>query len=75
MFTSRERGGTFFSQPNVDSSPFLDNFPGVTFAGIFSRKDFGHGDFIPYAKDSEQKSVQCEAHTLGVFYLIMSYTP
>ncbi|XP_076884000.1 F-box/LRR-repeat protein At5g63520-like [Bidens hawaiensis] len=59
MFTSRERGGTFFSQPNIDSSPFLDNFPGVTFAGIFSRKDFGRGDFIPYAKESEkQKSVQ-----------------
>ncbi|CAL0319837.1 unnamed protein product [Lupinus luteus] len=36
IFACYGRGESFFGHVNVDSSPFLENFPGVPLAGIFS---------------------------------------
>lgn len=75
VFTCCGRGESFFGQPNVDSSPFLDNFPGVTFAGTFCGGEIGRGDVNPYIKESrEQKSVWCCLHVYSAVYLLMSYT-
>ncbi|KAJ0938537.1 putative F-box domain-containing protein [Helianthus annuus] len=66
----------FFGQPNINISPFVDNFPGVTLGGTFCSGVFGRGVLTPCVKESqEQKAVQCCMHTKGVVYLIMSYTP
>ncbi|KVH98118.1 F-box domain, cyclin-like protein [Cynara cardunculus var. scolymus] len=75
VFTCCGRGESFFGQPNVDSSPFLDVFPGVTFAGTFCGGEIGRGDVNPYIKESqEQKSVWCCLHVYSAVYLVMSYT-
>ncbi|KAJ0950492.1 hypothetical protein HanPSC8_Chr02g0048891 [Helianthus annuus] len=69
-------GEEFFGQANINSSPFVDNFPGVTLGWTFCCRVFGRGVLTPYVKESqEQKAVQCCVHTEGVVYLIMSYTP
>ncbi|KAI3684421.1 hypothetical protein L6452_33645 [Arctium lappa] len=75
VFTCCGRGESFFGQTNVDSSPFLDNFPGVTFAGTFCGGEIGRGDGNPYIIESqEQKSVRCCLHVYSAVYLLMSYT-
>ncbi|MFS7910063.1 hypothetical protein Hanom_Chr02g00101901 [Helianthus anomalus] len=67
---------TFFGQANINSSPFVDNFPRVTLGGTFCCRVFGRGVITPYVKESqEQKAVQCCVHSKGTVYLIMSYTP
>ncbi|XP_035835238.1 F-box/LRR-repeat protein At5g63520-like isoform X1 [Helianthus annuus] len=69
-------GEEFFGRPNINSAPFVYNFPGVTLGGTFCCRVFGRGVLTPYVKESqEQKAVQCCVHTKGAVYLIMSYTP
>ncbi|PWA98288.1 F-box domain, FIST C domain protein [Artemisia annua] len=76
IFTCCGRGESFFGQSDVDSSPFLDNFPGVTFAGTFCGGEIGRGDLTSYVKESpEQKSIRCCLHVYSAVYLVMSYTP
>jgi len=41
VFACWGRGESFFGHSNVDSSPFLDNFPGVPMAGIFTYGEIG----------------------------------
>ncbi|KAJ0776099.1 putative F-box domain, FIST domain, F-box-like domain superfamily protein [Helianthus annuus] len=65
-----------FDKPNIKSSPFLDNFPGVTLGGSFCSSMIGRRVLTKYVKESqEQKEVQCCVHVNGSVYLIMSYTP
>ncbi|KAM0066325.1 putative F-box domain-containing protein [Helianthus debilis subsp. tardiflorus] len=73
IFSSWCRGMQFFVQPDFDSSPLRDNFPGVTLGGMFSVLEIGRGDSTLYAQ--EQNSARCCVHECGVVYLIMSYTP
>ncbi|KAI3737434.1 hypothetical protein L2E82_27436 [Cichorium intybus] len=76
IFTCCGRGESFFGKPNIDSSPFLENFPGVTLAGTFCGGEIGRGDLTPYVKESqEQKSARCCLHVYSAVYLLMSYTP
>ncbi|KAJ0638341.1 putative FIST, C-domain-containing protein [Helianthus annuus] len=76
LFTCCGRGESFFGQPNIDSSPFLDNFPGVTLGGTFCGGEIGRGDLTPYVKEpQEQKSVRCCLHVYSAVFLIMSYNP
>ncbi|KAJ0756264.1 F-box/LRR-repeat protein At5g63520 [Helianthus annuus] len=76
IFSSWRRGMPFFVQPDFDSSPLRDNFPGVTLGGMFSVLEIGRDDSTLYAKESqEQNSAGCCVHECGVVYLIMSYTP
>ncbi|KAI3806969.1 hypothetical protein L1987_22889 [Smallanthus sonchifolius] len=74
IFTCCGRGESFFGQPNIDSSPFLDTFPGVTLGGTFCGGEIGRGDLTAYVRESqEQKSVRCCLHVYSAVYLIMSY--
>ncbi|MFS7910146.1 hypothetical protein Hanom_Chr02g00102841 [Helianthus anomalus] len=69
-------GENFFGQSNIDSSPFLDNFPGVTLGGTLCRRVIGRGVLTAYPKESQgQKAVRSCVHPGGIVYLIMSYTP
>ncbi|KAI7755868.1 hypothetical protein M8C21_013496 [Ambrosia artemisiifolia] len=44
--------------PDINSSPFLDNFPGVTLGGTFCSRVIGCHVLTPYVKESqEQKAV------------------
>ncbi|KAF5808573.1 putative F-box domain-containing protein [Helianthus annuus] len=70
IFASMHRG-----QPNGDSSLFLENLPGVTFAGTMCLGEMWRGDLIPQ-ESQEQKSAQgCFLHRYNAVYLVMSYAP
>ncbi|KAL7616345.1 F-box/LRR-repeat protein At5g63520 [Lactuca sativa] len=76
VFTCCGRGESFFGKPNIDSSPFLNNFPDATLAGTFCGGEIGRGDLGAYVKESQQqKSVRCCLHVYSAVYLLMSYTP
>ncbi|MCD7448944.1 hypothetical protein HAX54_047556 [Datura stramonium] len=76
MFACYGRGKLFFGEPNVDASPFLENFPGVTFSGTFCNGEIAHGDLSSYEKGSkEHHSIRCSLHEFSTVYLVMSYTP
>ncbi|MFS7910149.1 hypothetical protein Hanom_Chr02g00102871 [Helianthus anomalus] len=73
IFTSPD--ASFFGQPDVNSSPFLDNFPGVAFGGTFCSRVIGRSVLTPYVKKfQEPKAVGCCVHAYCAVYLVMSYT-
>ncbi|KAJ0586891.1 hypothetical protein HanRHA438_Chr04g0155911 [Helianthus annuus] len=75
IFTYFGRGEPLFGQPNVDSSPFLDNCPSMTLSGTYSGWVLGRGDLNMYATESrEEKAVRSFMHECGAACLIMSYT-
>ncbi|XP_022994367.1 F-box/LRR-repeat protein At5g63520-like [Cucurbita maxima] len=41
IFSCHCRGPAYFGRPNVNTSPFTENFPGVPFAGVFCAKEIG----------------------------------
>ncbi|XP_055802089.1 F-box/LRR-repeat protein At5g63520-like [Solanum dulcamara] len=76
MFACYGRGKLFFGEPNVDASPFLENFPGVTFSGTYCNGEIACGDFSSYEKESKEHScIRCSLHEFSTVYLVMSYTP
>ncbi|XP_060175653.1 F-box/LRR-repeat protein At5g63520-like isoform X1 [Lycium barbarum] len=76
MFACYGRGKLFFGEPNVDASPFLENFPGVTFSGTYCNGEIANGDLSSYEKWSkEHSSIRCSLHENSTVYLVMSYTP
>ncbi|CAK7351493.1 unnamed protein product [Dovyalis caffra] len=64
VFSCWGRGESFFGHSNVDSSPFLDNFPGIPLAGIFCYGEIGRGFSMLNADDQgqEEKSKYCCLH-------------
>lgn len=75
MFSCCGRG-EFFLQPILDCSPFMENFPEITFSGTFSAAEIARGDLSPYGPVSEEhSSLRCCLHVYSTVYLIMSYTP
>ncbi|XP_049354153.1 F-box/LRR-repeat protein At5g63520-like isoform X2 [Solanum verrucosum] len=75
MFACYGRGKLYFGKPNVDASPFLENFPGVTFSGTYCNGEIAHGDFSLYENGSkEHSSTRCSLHEFSTVYLVMSYT-
>ncbi|KAH0760231.1 hypothetical protein KY290_023724 [Solanum tuberosum] len=76
MFACYGRGKLFFGEPNVDASPFLENFPGVTFSGTYCNGEIAHGDYCFYVKESKgQSCIRCSLHEFSTVYLVVSYTP
>ncbi|KAM3338395.1 F-box/LRR-repeat protein isoform X1 [Capsicum galapagoense] len=76
MFACCGRGKLFFGEPNVDSSPFLENFPGVTFSGTYCAGEIARADLSSYKQGSqEHSSIRCNLHVFSTVYLLMSYTP
>ncbi|KAI8543996.1 hypothetical protein RHMOL_Rhmol08G0261000 [Rhododendron molle] len=76
IFACSGRGESFFGRSNVDSSPFLDNFPGVPFAGTFCCGEICRGSSSLYSQGAqEQSDARCCMHVYSSCYLVMSYTP
>ncbi|KAF7134504.1 hypothetical protein RHSIM_Rhsim08G0191500 [Rhododendron simsii] len=76
IFACSGRGESFFGRSNVDSSPFLDNFPGVPFAGTFCCGEICRGSSSLYSREAqEQSDARCCLHVYSSCYLVMSYTP
>lgn len=68
--------GKPLGEANVASSPFLENFPDVTFAGSFCSGEICRGDSSSYGLLSEHSgSHRCCLHYYSSVYLVMSYTP
>lgn len=75
IFSCCGRGDSFFGKPGIDSAPFLDNFPGVTFGGTYCAGEIGRTEFILYDPDYEGGSISCYEHCYSAAYLVMSYSP
>ncbi|PNT11323.2 hypothetical protein POPTR_011G010200v4 [Populus trichocarpa] len=78
VFSCWGRGESFFGHSNVDSSPFLDNFPGIPMAGIFCYGEVGRGFTMLNAddhEDQEEKTSCCCLHVYSTIYVLVSYTP
>ncbi|TMW96808.1 hypothetical protein EJD97_006751 [Solanum chilense] len=76
MFACCGRGKLFFGEPNVDGSPFLEKFPGVTFSGTYCTGEIARADLSSYEQGSqEHSSISCNLHVFSTVYLVMSYTP
>ncbi|XP_050225671.1 F-box/LRR-repeat protein At5g63520 [Mercurialis annua] len=73
IFSCCGRGESFFECSNVDSSPFLENFAEVPFAGIFCGGEIGRGFSVSNAQE-EQEVSSC-LHVYSSVYLVLSYTP
>ncbi|EEF51761.1 conserved hypothetical protein [Ricinus communis] len=76
IFSCCGRGEAFFGSPNVDSSPFLENFPGVPLAGIFCGGEIGRSFSISNTLDDREESTPSRClHVFSSVYLVLSYTP
>ncbi|KAL0318878.1 UNVERIFIED_CONTAM: F-box/LRR-repeat protein [Sesamum angustifolium] len=76
IFSCCGRGDSFFGHPGIDSSPFLKNFPGVTFGGTYCAGEIGREKLSLYDQDIEEGgSVICSQHVYSAVYLVMSYCP
>ena len=78
VFSCWGRGESFFGHSNVDSSPFLDNFPGIPMAGIFCYGEVGRGFTMLNAddhEDQEENTSCCCLHVYSTIYVLVSYTP
>ncbi|XP_011073078.1 F-box/LRR-repeat protein At5g63520 [Sesamum indicum] len=76
IFSCCGRGDSFFGHPGIDSSPFLKNFPGVTFGGTYCAGEIGRGKLSLYDQGIEEGgSVKCSQHVYSAVYLVMSYCP
>ncbi|KAI3455057.1 hypothetical protein Pfo_011720 [Paulownia fortunei] len=76
IFSCCGRGDSFFGHPGIDSSPFLKNFPGVTFGGTYCAGEIGRGKLSLYDQDNEEGGlVRCSQHVYSAVYLVMSYCP
>lgn len=67
IFSCCGRGESFFGKPNVESSPVLDNFPGVAVSGMFCGGEIGRGPL-----DSTTNS---RLHVYSTVYMLLSYKP
>ncbi|KAL6181786.1 hypothetical protein ACLB2K_048435 [Fragaria x ananassa] len=73
IFACCGRGESFFGRVNVDSSPFVENFPGVPLGGVFCGGEIGRGSSM-LTKEA-QKDCKCILHVYSTIYLVLSYTP
>jgi small ligand-binding sensory domain FIST len=62
-------------QPSVDSSSFLDNFPGVTLGVTICNGKIRRDGLTGYVKESQEQEVVSCVDEFGATYLIMSYVP
>lgn len=75
IFSCYGRGGPFFTCENVDSSPFVENFPELPFAGIFCGGEIGRSSSNLLEEAQKKSPVSCSLHVYSSIYLVMSYTP
>ncbi|KAF7834000.1 F-box/LRR-repeat protein [Senna tora] len=75
VFACYGRGETFFGRPNVDSSPFSENFRGVPFSGLFCGGELARSCSTVNDEFERESCVSCCLHVYSTVYLVMSYTP
>ncbi|ESW09893.1 hypothetical protein PHAVU_009G165200 [Phaseolus vulgaris] len=75
IFACYGRGESFFGRHNVDSSPFLENFPGVPVSGIFCGGEMVRPCTTVIGQCEGASPVSCCLHVYSTVYLAMSYTP
>ncbi|KAL8123267.1 F-box/LRR-repeat protein At5g63520 isoform X2 [Apium graveolens] len=74
IFACIGREDGFLGKNDVDSTPFLENFPGVPLAGLYcGNSEICRSDSSLY--DQELGSYCCFAHSYSSVYFVMSYTP
>ncbi|KAL1814579.1 hypothetical protein ACET3Z_017153 [Daucus carota] len=74
IFACIGRDDRFFNKYDVDSTPFVENFPGVPLAGLYCGNfELCRGDSSSY--DQESGSYLSFAHSYSSVYFVMSYTP
>ncbi|XP_021775844.1 F-box/LRR-repeat protein At5g63520-like [Chenopodium quinoa] len=71
VFSCCGRGEFFFEKPNVDSSPFLDNFPNIPLAGMFCGTEIGRG----FPNLGQEEASESLLHAYSSIYLLLSYIP
>lgn len=76
IFSCCGRGRPFFNQTNVDSSPFLNNFPNIPMTGMFCSGEIARGNFCSMLSTSQENSaIRCPLHVYSTVYLLMTYIP
>ncbi|GAB2289379.1 hypothetical protein Dimus_023686 [Dionaea muscipula] len=76
IFTCCGRGESFFGEPNVDSSPILDNFPGIPLAGMFCCGEISRGPLISSNSGGQEASfTESCVHVYSAVYLVLTYDP
>lgn len=75
IFACYSRGESFFGRQNVDSSPFLENFPGVPVSGIFCGGEMVRPCTTVIGQCEGASPISCCLHVYSTVYLAMSYTP
>lgn len=75
IFACYGRGESFFERPNADSSPFLENFPGVPLGGIFCGGEMVRPCTTKIGLCPDEKPISCFLHVYSTVYLMMSYDP
>ncbi|XP_027332897.1 F-box/LRR-repeat protein At5g63520 [Abrus precatorius] len=75
IFACYGRGESFFGRHNVDSSPFLENFPGVPLAGMFCCGELVRPCTPLIGQCQGASRPSCCLHVYSSVYLAMSYTP
>lgn len=75
IFSCHCRGRSYFGRPNVNTSPFSVNFPGVPLAGIFCAGEIGRAfpRSIREVEEEEDDSVRRCLHVYSTIYLVMSH--
>ncbi|KAG7019749.1 F-box/LRR-repeat protein [Cucurbita argyrosperma subsp. argyrosperma] len=76
IFSCHSRGQAYFGRPNVNSSQFSLNFPGVPFAGMFCAGEIGRAvsRSIPDEEEvDEDDSVRRCLHVYSTVYLVLSH--
>ncbi|RDX96941.1 F-box/LRR-repeat protein [Mucuna pruriens] len=75
IFACYGRGESFFGRHNIDSSPFLENFPGVPVSGIFCGGEMVRPCTTVIGHCQGASPISCCLHVYSTVYLAMSYTP
>ncbi|XP_048136768.1 F-box/LRR-repeat protein At5g63520 isoform X2 [Rhodamnia argentea] len=76
MFACCGRGASFFGRPNVDCSPFVENFPGAPLAGMFCGGEIGCCSMSSEEQGSRRESsTRGCCHVYSTVYLVMWHAP
>ncbi|XP_057423964.1 F-box/LRR-repeat protein At5g63520-like isoform X2 [Lotus japonicus] len=75
IFACYGRGESFFGHHNIDSSPFLENFPGVPLGGIFCGGEMVRPCTTLIGQHQGASPISCCLHVYSTVYLVMTYAP
>ncbi|XP_058103142.1 F-box/LRR-repeat protein At5g63520 isoform X2 [Magnolia sinica] len=75
IFSCCGRGRSFFEDPNVDSSAFLENFPDAPLAGMFCMGEIGRRPWAARKRIGELNPTNACLHAYSTVFLVMSFAP